>query len=82
MTSLLFSGYDHRCNNSLARTRNVIDNVRVNNASQFLIEIIFILKAMKSHFKNHMINKILHSSSLHMKFVKRAFGEFHKFHMN
>ena len=33
----------------LARTRNVIDNVRVNNA--YLIEIMFILKAIKSHFK-------------------------------
>ena len=37
------------CNNTLARMRNVIDNVRVNNA--FLIEIIFILKAIKSHFR-------------------------------
>ena len=24
--------YDHTCNNTLARRRNVIDNVRVNNA--------------------------------------------------
>ena len=24
--------YDHTCNNTLARTRNAIDNVRVNNA--------------------------------------------------
>ena len=24
--------YDHMCNNTLARRRNVIDNVRVNNA--------------------------------------------------
>ena len=30
------------------QTRNVIDNVCVNNA--FLIEIMFILKAIKSHF--------------------------------
>ena len=41
--------YDHTCNNTLARRRNVIDNVRVNNA--FLIEIMIILKAIKSHFK-------------------------------
>ena len=40
---------DHTCNNTLARTRNVIDNVSVSNA--FLIEIIFILKAIKSHFR-------------------------------
>ena len=26
--------------------------------------------------------RILHSWSFHMKFMKRAFGEFHKFHMN
>ena len=39
MTSLLFSGqrhviktYDHTCNNTLARRRNVIDNVRVSYA--------------------------------------------------
>ena len=38
MTSPLFSGkhpviksYDHTCNNTFARTCNVIDNVRVNN---------------------------------------------------
>ena len=41
--------YDHTCNNTLARTRKVTDNVRVNNA--FFIEIMFILKAIKSHFK-------------------------------
>ena len=32
----------------LACTRNVIDNVRVNNA--FLIELMFILKAIKFYF--------------------------------
>ena len=37
--------YDHTCNNTLARTRNVIDNVRVNNA--FFIDIMIIVKAMK-----------------------------------
>ena len=41
--------YDHTCNNTLARRRNVIDNVRVNSA--FPIEILIILKAIKSHFK-------------------------------
>ena len=40
--------YDHTCNNILARTRNVIDNVRVNNA--FVIELTFILKAIKFYF--------------------------------
>ena len=32
---------------------------------------------------NELVNKkrILHSWSFHMKFIKRAFGEFDKFHM-
>ena len=37
------------CNNTLARTRNVIEYVHVNN--HFLEEIILLLKAIKSHFK-------------------------------
>ena len=65
------------CNNTLARRCNVIDNVRVNNA--FLVEIMFIFKAIKSHFKGHVINRILHSWSFHMKFMKLAEGSFHKF---
>ena len=48
---------------------------------RFLIEIIFILKAIKYHFKGHMINRILHSWSFHMKFMTPAEGSFHKFHM-
>ena len=27
--------YDHPCNNTLARTRNVVDNVRVNDAFSY-----------------------------------------------
>ena len=48
---------------------------------RFLIEIIFILKAIKYHFEGHMINRVLHSWSFHMKFMKLAEGSFHKFHM-
>ena len=48
---------------------------------RFLIEIMFILKAIKSVLKGQMINRILHSWSFLMKFMKRAFGVFHKFHM-
>ena len=44
-----YKSFDHTCNNTLARRRNVIDDVHVNNA--FLIEIRIILKAIKSHFK-------------------------------
>ena len=38
----------------------------------FCIEIVFILKAIKSHLKGQMINRILHSRSFHMKFMKLA----------
>ena len=47
----------------------------------FLIEIKLILKAIKSSLKGHMINKILHSWSFYMKFMKLAKGSFHKFHV-
>ena len=42
------SGHKNR-NKTFTSTRNIIDNVPVNNA--FLLEIIFILKVIKSHFK-------------------------------
>ena len=35
---------------------------------RILAEIMFISKAIKSHLKGHMINRILHSLSFHMKF--------------
>ena len=40
----------------------------------YLFEIMFILK-------DHMINRILHEWSCHIKFMKLARGLFHKFHM-
>ena len=48
---------------------------------RFLIEIMFDLKAINPIFKDHMINRILHSWSFHTKFMKLAEGSFHKFHM-
>ena len=45
----MIKSYDHTCNNTLAQTCNVIDNDCVSTG--FLIEIVFILKAIKSHFK-------------------------------
>ena len=47
----------------------------------FLLEIVPILKAIKSHFKGSMINRILYEWSFHMKFMKLAEGSFHNFHM-
>ena len=41
--------YGHTCINNLAPVRNALDNVRVN--SRFLVEMMFILKAIKSNFK-------------------------------
>ena len=45
---------------------------------RFLIQIMFILKAIKSHLERHTINRILHSWSFYMKFMKLAEGSFHK----
>ena len=76
MKSLLFSGkrdviknrMTPTCNNTLALMRNVIDNVHVNNA--FHIELMFILKAITSRLKGHLINRILHSWSFHKFHIK------------
>ena len=58
------------CNNNLACKYNITDN---NCAKMcFLIEIIFILKAIKSHLKVHMINIIMLSWSFLMKLTKLA----------
>ena len=70
MTSLLFSGY-RRVIKSRMTARVIIERVM-----RFYIEIMFILKAIKSHFKG--INRILHSWPFHMTEAK---GQFHKFHM-
>ena len=44
----------------------------------FLSEIMIILKIMKLLFlQGHMINRILHSWSFHLKFMKRGKGSFH-----
>ena len=38
----------------------------------------FTLKAIKSYLRSHMIKRILHSWSFHMKFIKLAEGSFNK----
>ena len=48
---------------------------------RFLVEIKFALNAKNPLFKGHMINRISHSWSFYMKFMKLAEGSFHKFHM-
>ena len=45
------------------------------------IDEICTLKAIKSDFKGHMINIILHSWSFHVKSMKHAHGSFDKFHL-
>ena len=48
----------------------------------FLVEKMSTLKAKKKTLlKGHMINRILHSWSFHMKIIKLARGLFDKFHM-
>ena len=39
------------------------------------------LKAVKSYLRSHIIKRILHSWSFHMKFIKHAECSFNKFHM-
>ena len=55
------------------------DDVRDNNA--LFVEILSTLKAIKSSLKGHMINRIFHSWSFHIKFIKLSEGSFDKFHM-
>ena len=38
-------------------------------------------KAIQPHLKGHMINKILHLWSFHIKFIKLAKGPLNRFHM-
>ena len=45
------------------------------------VSTMFILKAIISILKGHMINRILHSWPFYMKFMKLAKSSFHKFHM-
>ena len=56
-------------------------NIFIMSTMHFQIEIMLLLEAMKSFLKCHMIKRILHSWSIHMKFMKLAEGSFHKFHM-
>ena len=44
-----YKSYDHTCNHTLARTRNV--SATSVSTVRFLSEILFILKAIKSYFK-------------------------------
>ena len=41
----------------------------------------FKAKRVKFFFKSHMIKRILHSLSFHMKFIKLAEGSYNKFHI-
>ena len=71
--------YEHMCNNTLARRLTSLTTSV--STMRFLAEIMLILWAIKSHLKGRMINRILHSWSFHMKFMKVAEGSFHKSHM-
>ena len=70
------------CNNTLAHIPKVTDNI---SSKCFHIEIRFYLKEIQSHFRqilvHHIINRIFHSWSFHMKFMKLAEGSLHKFHV-
>ena len=64
---------------TLAGIRNVIDDVRNNNVN-FHWKYVH-CKSDKTYFRSHMIKRILHSWSFHMRFIKLAEGSFNKFHM-
>ena len=53
ITSYHKKTYDHTCNNTLARTRNVIDHVRDNSAFSYwhTVQFKISLKSIKSHFE-------------------------------
>ena len=48
---------------------------------RFRAEIMLILRAIKSHLKGYMINRILPEWSFQMNFMSLTEGLFHKFHM-
>ena len=68
-------------NNTFARTRNFTGNVPVTNAVFCWNDIHFKGDNLILSYKSHMINRILHSWSFHMKFMKFAEGSFYKFQM-
>ena len=73
-----YKSYDYTCNNTLAKTRNVmIGNIRVNNAFSYRNNVLF--ESDKIPFlKGYIIIRFIHSWSFHMKFMKLAEGTFHK----
>ena len=58
-----------------AHTRNIIDKDRVSFNNAYFNDILFILKAIKSHFKGPY-DRILHSWSFYTKFMKLAEARF------
>ena len=79
MTEHVLKSYDHTCTNILARRRNVIDNVHVNNT--FLIEIMIILNAIKSHFKGSFDKQNLTLMVISYEIYETRRSSFHKFHL-
>ena len=73
-----YKSYNHTCNKHFAHTRNVTDNVRVNNV--FVIEIMSILKAIKSHIKRSYEKQNLTLVLISYE-IKLAKGSLRKFHM-
>ena len=48
---------------------------------QFFVEIMLILKAIKSHLKGHLTESYSRCHFIIMKFIKLVTGLFNKFHM-
>ena len=73
------NSHDHRCNSILSRTRDVTDNVRVNNA--FPLEILFILKTMKYHLKGSYDKPNISLVVISYEIYETRRRSFRKFHM-
>ena len=88
MMSLLFSGQGHVINNVMTTHVLLIsagtNNLRMTSVTtmQFFLEINREGDKITLILKGHIIKRILHLWSFHMKFIKLTKGLFDKFHLN
>ena len=84
MMLLLFSGSCHVINNVMT-TNYITLSAGTSNVMGISLTTMQIfrnkqtLKAVKSHLKGYMINRILHLGSFHIKYIKLVKGLFNKF---
>ena len=71
------------CHKNRMTTRVIsLWRVHITSLTTSMLTMRFLIESNKIPFlKDHMINRILHLWSFHIKFMKLAEGSFHKFHM-